>query len=301
MKIEWVSRPCPLCGSTDESSLLAEAALDTERLDNFAFASRKVPEYMHYRLVSCLACDLVYANPVPTPGTLLKAYREASFDSSEESRFAGRTYGRFLPEILKRLPDCETAVDIGAGDGAFLNELLARGFSNVIGLEPSEAPRAAAKDAIRPLLRAGELQDQDLKDGSLSLITCFQVLEHISDPLGMCRNAYRLLKKGGAFFFICHDRRGLFTRMLGMKSPIYDIEHLQLFSENSATHLLSRCGFQDITVRRVTNRYPLHYWLKLFPLPLALKRPSLSFLKAAKVGYWPISLPAGNIAVIGYK
>ncbi len=50
---EMVARHCPVCGSADESSVFAEANFDLARLDAFAFASRKVPEHMHYRLVAC--------------------------------------------------------------------------------------------------------------------------------------------------------------------------------------------------------------------------------------------------------
>ena len=301
MDLELLRRPCPLCGSTDDSRVFAEAALEAGRLDEFAFSSRKAPEYMHYRLVSCPACDLLYADPAPAPGTLLEAYRDASFESSEESLFAARTYGRLLPGIIARLPDLAGAVDVGAGDGAFLGELLERGFSGVVGLEPSAAPRAAAPEAVRALLRPGLLSEQDLKAGSLSLVTCFQVLEHASDPLELCKKAYGLLKKGGALFLIGHDRRSFSARLLGLKSPIFDVEHLQLFSKRSARQLLSKCGFADIEVKAVANRYPLHYWFKLFPLPMRLKRPGLSRLKASRLGHWPLSLPAGNIAAIGYK
>ena len=62
--MEMMSRVCPLCGSSDTSTLFAEADFTLERLDSFAFASRKMPEYMHYRLVDCPGCDLLYANPM---------------------------------------------------------------------------------------------------------------------------------------------------------------------------------------------------------------------------------------------
>ena len=56
-------RACPVCGTSDRSHLLAEANLRIESLDAFAFASRKLPEYMHWRLSVCDGCDLLYANP----------------------------------------------------------------------------------------------------------------------------------------------------------------------------------------------------------------------------------------------
>ena len=117
----------------------------------------------------------------------------------------------------------------------------------------------------------------------------------------MCREAYNLLKPGGAVFFICHNRRAWSARLLRTKSPIFDIEHLQLFSPPSLRYMLEQTGFQDITIKGVYNRYPLHYWVKLFPFPANLKRSLIKWLKKLRVGYLPIALPAGNLAVIGYK
>ncbi len=296
-----MKRACPLCGSRDQSAVFAPEAIDAGRLDAFAFASRKTPEYMHYRLISCPDCDLLYASPGPSPGALAAAYREAAFDSSEESRFAAQTYVRLLSRFVDRLPDRSGALDIGAGDGAFLEELLALGFTGVAGVEPSEAPIAAARSSVRPLLRRGVFSAADFKEGTLSLVTSFQTLEHVLDPLGVCRDARRLLKEGGAVFFVCHDRRAFSARLLGLQSPIFDIEHLQLFSPASARALLERAGFDDIEVWPILNRYALHYWLRLFPFPPSWKERCVSWTKAARFGFAPLALPAGNLAAIGFR
>jgi len=65
--------------------------------------------------------------------------------------------------------------------------------------------------------------------------------------------------------------------------------------------MLEYAGFKDIKLKPIFNLYPLHYWLKLFPLPTSLKRSLIVWLKKLKIGYLPIPLPAGNIAIIGYK
>jgi SAM-dependent methyltransferase len=281
--------------------VFAPAAIDESRLDSFSFSSRKSPEYMHYRLIACPSCDLLYANPAPAPGALASAYRDAAFDSSEESRFAADTYIEILAGILNRLPDRAGALDIGAGDGAFLERLLDLKLTDVAGLEPSQAPIAAARDDVKPLLRRGLFSARDFKPGSLSLVTSFQTLEHVDDPLSLCRDAYALLKKGGAGVFVCHNRRALSARLLGLKSPIFDIEHLQLFSPASAWFLLERAGFTDIQVRPIWNRYPLHYWLRLFPLPASQKERLVASAKSSAIGRSSIALPAGNLAAIGFK
>lgn len=296
-----VARACPICGSTDEGRVFAESTVDVEKLDAFAFASRKLPEYMHHRLIICPTCELLYASPVPLASDLMRLYRTAAFDSGEEARLAARTYARLLPFVASRLPDRDGALDIGAGDGAFLEQLIKRGFIRVMGVEPSTAPLATARSDIKPLIRHGMFRADDYPASSLRLVTCFQTIEHLVDPLETCRAVYRLLKPGGAMLLVAHNRRALSARILGRKSPIFDIEHLQLFSPASARRLLDAAGFAQIELRRVINRYPLYYWAKLFPLPRALKRSVIDVLKSLPFPGVPIPLPAGNLAAIGFR
>jgi hypothetical protein len=109
-----------VCESSDESQIVAQARFDADLLDEFAFSSRKLPEYMHHRLIACPVCDVVYASPLPaTPQTLAKAYEDAAFDSDAESRYASLTYGRLLARIEATLPNRVGAIDIGTGNGAF--------------------------------------------------------------------------------------------------------------------------------------------------------------------------------------
>ena len=294
-------RSCPVCGSGDESRLFAEPRFDAEQLNGFAFASRKVPEYMRHRLVECPVCDLVYATPLPDRESLARAYREAEFDSADEARYAARTYARALPKLIRSLPDRVGALDVGTGDGAFLEHLLIHGFTEVAGVEPSAAPIASARDDVRPLIRQDIFRPEDFAPERLALLTCFQTIEHVDDPLAFARGAFALLKPGGALSLVCHNRRGLLNRALGMKSPIMDIEHMQLFSPPSARALLERAGFADVSIRPIMNIYPLSYWLRLAPLPGFLKRSALGFCRRSGVGRLPVPMAVGNLAVIGFK
>ena len=296
-----IVRPCPLCASSEHSHEVAQEAYDPEKLGQYAFASRKTPEYMHYRLLLCTQCDLLYASPVPERQSLTEEYRTAAYDSGVEARYAARTYAGILRKMLDGLPDRSGALDIGAGDGAFLKELLELGFTAVVGAEPSAAPIAAAEESIRPLLRHAPFQGKDFARQQFRLITCFQTIEHVSDPLELCREAYDILKPGGAMLCVAHNRLSLSARLLGRRSPIYDIEHLQLFSHPSAKRLLETAGFQDVHTTIVYNCYPLSYWLRLFPLPRFLKRTAITTADSLLVGRVPVPLPAGNLAVYGVK
>jgi len=301
VNLPMVSRACPVCGSDSQYRVFKEASFDASRWDRFAFASRKTPEYMHYRLLECGRCDVLYANPLPTRESLEAAYREADFDSGEEARYAGDSYAEFLPAILAKLSRRAAALDIGTGDGAFLEHLLGSGFERVVGVEPSRAPVEAARPSVRGLIRQSPFRPSDFERGSFSLITCFQTLEHVYEPLELCRSAFELLHPGGALFLVCHDRRALSARVLGTRSPIFDIEHLQLFSRASLSYALGNAGYDDVGTHAVVNRYPLSYWARLFPLPARAKGAALGALKQSGLGRVPLALAAGNFAAIGYK
>ncbi len=298
---ELSARACPVCGSTDDSDVFAEERLDTASLDRYAFASRKRPEHMRLRLVRCRQCDLVYASPVPAPEALARAYEEAAFDSAIEGRFAARTYREALAPLLAVLPDRDGALDIGTGEGAFLGELLDAGFTGVGGVEPSTEPIAAAEARIADLIEHEVFTPDVRPAGSLSLVTCFQTIEHVPDPAVLVRDAARLLKPGGVLALVCHDRRAPVNRLLGLRSPIVDVEHQQLFSPLSVTRLLRGAGLVDVGHRAIRNRYPLRYWVRLLPLPRRVGELAQRVLERAGIGDRALTVPVGNLLAWGRR
>ena len=78
---------------------------------------------------------------------------------------------------------------------------------------------------------------------------------------------FKLLNKSGVLFIVCHSYNSIVNRILGMKSPIYDIEHLQIFSKKGIKKLFELSGFKNITIFTIFNSYPISYWTKLFPFP----------------------------------
>ncbi len=295
--MEIYDRPCPVCGSKDYSNVIASAVYNEARLNSLSFASRKPPDHMRHQMILCPVCDLMFASPAPSMEWLSAQYEKAGFDAGQESIFAAKSYARLLTEIVTLVPDMAGVLDIGAGDGAFLSELLSAGFVNVVGIEPSKEPVAQAREDIKPYLRQGFFENMDLVDNGLSLVTCFQTLEHVENPAMLCSKVFSSLKPGGIFYAVAHDHRALSAKLLGTNSPIFDIEHLQLLSKKSIIELLSRAGFEDINVRPHRNSYPLSYWLRLLPLPKVLKEAVCTWA----VGNIIISMNPGNLVVIGKK
>ena len=297
---EYRTRPCSICGTPAHKTWMP-AKVDFSELNEFAFASRKLPEYMHFELSLCTHCDLVFANHVPTDKWFEQCYTHADFDASNESNFAAHTYAKELAKRLQRLPTHEHALDIGAGDGAFVSELVKLGFHTVTGVEPSLEPVNRAPATVKHLLINDFFRAENFAQESYDLITCFQTLEHVERPGVLFADAHRLLKPGGAFLTVAHNFRAPLARLMGEKSPIYDVEHLQLFSPKSLRKVYVEHGYEQIEVCSIANAYPLQYWLKLFPMPRALKEAMLRRMQGGRLGNLLVSARVGNILGFGIK
>ena len=301
-RIEQASfeRPCPVCGATRYAPF-ADERIDPGKVTEFTYASRKEPEFMCLRLVRCEECDLVYTPTPPGPSFLSEAYAKASFDSGGEAIDAASTYAKALWRHVEKLPHRHAAVDVGAGSGPLLPRLRAMGFDPVIGIEPSRAAIQAAPPEIRPLLREGMFGPEILSGMKISLVCSFMTLEHIADPTGFVRNVHKLLEPGGLIAIVVHNWRGVVNRLLGLRSPIIDVEHLQLFSPRALETMLSASGYTAIDIGSITNAYPLSYWLRLSPFPEAMKSWLTAMANRISVAHINVPLPVGNLLAIGRK
>jgi len=179
--------------------------------------------------------------------------------------------------------------------------LLESGFSPVVGIEPSRAAIEGAPATVRPLLREGMFSPAMLADVTPSLVCSFMTLEHVADPGEFVGAAYELLEPGGMLAVVVHNWRAPLNRLLGLRSPIIDVEHLQLFSPQSLRTLLAGAGFEAIHLQAIGNAYPLRYWLRLTPLPAGMKRGLATALERVGLLNVHVSLRVGNMLAVGKK
>lgn len=297
-----ITRSCPVCQTSAENASLFQAeSIDESRISGFSFASRKEPEYMCHRLVRCKTCDLVFASNPPEQDELAQAYHVAEYDSSEEANDAAQTYIKAMQPTLTKLQRKERVLEIGSGTGILLELLKGEGFTDLVGIEPSSAAIAAAPVHRRNWLREEIFEESAFEPASFDLICCFMTMEHVRDPMATALATRRLLRPGGAFVTVTHDYGSLVNRMMGKRSPIIDIEHMQLFSQVSICELFKRCGFIDISAKPFINRYSLCYWLRLAPLPKVVKH-SLKWASAhTGMDRFQIGLNVGNTIAAGFR
>ena len=139
---------------TTPSRLFAEANVNLEALDGFAFASRKLPEYMHWRLMSLRPMRPALRQPAPAPEDLA--------DPLPRRRFRQPRGGPARQPDLRPVPPRDRPPGSPTRTGPRTSaratapsssELLAAGFPDVSGIEPSTGPDRAADQSVRPLIR----------------------------------------------------------------------------------------------------------------------------------------------------
>jgi SAM-dependent methyltransferase len=295
-----ISRTCPVCRSAEQGPIFVERSTHLRALDGYAYASRKNPEFMSLRLVNCPSCRVVYAPELPNPDDIKRGYADAEFDTALEAAAAARSYWDALSSALEDLPR-GPAIEVGSGTGAFLEHLAAAGFSPVIGVEPSATAIAAATPHAKTMLCLGTFEETEWPLDHFRLFACFQTLEHLIEPFELVASAFRLLRPGARIALVTHDRMAWINRRLGRRSPIIDIEHLQLFCPRSICTLLDRAGFADVKVLPLRNTYPLRYWIRLLPLPRALKNTIIAGLSGVTLDRVRVTLAVGNMVVLARK
>lgn len=296
------TRSCPICHAGPERAIVfLEKNFDASRISTYSFASRKQPEFMCHRLVQCQACDLVYVDQPPGDDELAQAYHAADYDSSEEADDAAVAYIEAIRPILQKLPQRQRALEIGTGTGVFLKHLYQGGFTELVGVEPSTAAIRAAPEERRSWIREGVFREEDFEPSSFDLICCFMTMEHVHDPRVVAEAALRLLRPGGAFVTIVHDYRSLVNRTLGRRSPIIDIEHMQLFSNGSIRALYERAGYTDVSAHAFVNTYALSYWNRLLPIPASIKGIAAKALQTSGLGRLKAAMNVGNMIAAGFK
>jgi SAM-dependent methyltransferase len=133
-------------------------------------------------------------------------------------------------------------LEVGCGDGGSLE--IARQFGwNTVGVDfDSKAVDNARSKGLD--VHHGQLQNLHLADNSFDMILMNHVIEHVHDPLGLLRECYRILRRGGRFAMLtpnseswgCSYFRGDWR---GLEPP----RHIHIFNCQTLRELGRKAGF----------------------------------------------------------
>ncbi len=166
-------------------------------------------------------------------------------------------YGLSRPEMVELLPaGLESLLDVGCGEGAFLDAVRARTpHLRLRGIESEEAPARRARD------RGLDVTNGSFPDGidtseRFDCIVFNDVLEHLVDPWDALRAARSLIGEGGCVVASIPNIRNLETllalvrrgRWDYVEAGVLDRTHLRFFTRTTILALFEGAGFDIVSI-----------------------------------------------------
>ncbi len=166
---------------------------------------------------------------------------------------------------------------MGCAAGFFL-EAAAQQW-HAVGNELSEYGRQNTVDRSFRVY-PGDFLKQEFEEAPFGVVTMWEVLEHLRDPVQACRKVASLLRPEGLFAFTTVDVTSLPARAMGPRWREFVAPHLYYFSLRSLRRLLARASFGLRYWRRQIKRVTLEQaWpvagmvLRRYGVPLPVQWP----------------------------
>jgi SAM-dependent methyltransferase len=296
VKPDMRDMPCILCGGGDDE-LLFKSNAGEDSFTAYAFSARRDSKLCRYNTWKCRKCGLVRSSPVLNEDALNSLYRQSLFIWENEADYASKTYADLLEKLCPGAKERGARVmEFGSGNGGFIKELLARAWRDPVGVEPSADCVKRADPAARLNMVCDTFHPGLFEPETFDIAVSFHVVDHLYDPLAVLAECRKTLKPGGKVLFVSHDVEAPSARILGRLSPIFDIEHIYLFSRATLSKLMEKAGFRAAAAGSLVNTYPLEYWMRMLPGARRLRglMPGALLKK-------PLSVAAGNLYVIAEK
>jgi len=215
------------------------------------------------RIVRCVACGMVYANPAPAGMASGGFYDTEGADyylspAKLESDYADVRFEREL-SLFREFCPRGAVLDVGCGSGAFLFQLKQRwpGDYEILGTDVSGAPLDYAESRGVSVVR-GDFLKQDFGDRAFDAVTFWAVAEHLAEPKRFLERAHSILKPGGLCFVLVPNLRSLAVGLLGVKYRYIYAQHLNYFTAQTLAHLCEPRF--EVIATRFTHFNPLVIW-----------------------------------------
>ena len=281
---------CPVCGSAGYTVVQPArypASFDERQLKQIFRAASD--HALWDQVVRCRVCDLVYINPRPRADLILEGYAQAEdpvFAAQNDARIRG--FRKTLESVVQRLgisPQGRRVLDVGCAGGAFLVAAREMGFT-VIGIEPARWMAAYGREHYQLDIREGILEPGSFEAHSFDVITLWDVIEHLPQPLETLQIVRSLLKPGGVLLVNYPDIGTLPARLLGRRWPFWLSVHLIYYTRKTMSEQLRRAGFAALWFESFWPVLPLGYVAQRaapYGKPLELLRRIIAALGIGKL------------------
>ncbi|MFC1705967.1 class I SAM-dependent methyltransferase [Planctomycetota bacterium] len=233
-----IKRACPVCGTN-------APATPARRKNGFA-------------IHRCGSCTLMFVVPQPAPEELERIYDAGYFERGNKYAAEHQATGRrptSRPNDAARISRVQEHVqvgrllDVGCALGGFLSVAREQGF-DVVGVEPSEPASRHVRDKLGIEAVNADLPSAGLPDESFDVVTLWDVIEHVADPLATLTEAERVLRPGGALLLSTGNAASLWARATGRYWQLLTPpQHLFFHTPASLRHMLTRSGLRTVEIR----------------------------------------------------
>lgn len=207
-----------------------------------------------FSIVKCSNCGFVYVNPRVQDEQLTSIYRHNYFANKDygyasyvqEKRLRVKNFERWLKDADKYITEANPviALDVGCAAGYCVELMNTKGWKTN-GLELDEemyiSLREKGFDISKSLL-------EDFKtENRFSVITLFDVIEHIPNIDKAFSKLNSLLTKDGVVIMVTPNHNSLQRKLLGKRWFQYKpIEHIQYFNKSSLKIFAERNGLKIV-------------------------------------------------------
>lgn len=236
-------RLCPICSCSKKTFLYKQ---------NF---NNKVISLMdNYDVVVCDSCGFAYADNIPPQADFNNYYATMSkYEFNYKDGFVSNDYIDYFTKIVNFLiphiiDNNAKILDIGCSTGGLLSVFKLKGYSNLVGIDPSPECARITKELYSIEATANTISNFDPAE-KFDLIILSAVLEHLVDFSNSMQKIKALLKDRGLLFIEVPDAER-FSLYISAPFQQFSTEHINYFSQYSIRNLLSNFSFRVIETQQ---------------------------------------------------
>lgn len=271
------AKSCWICKSSN-SKLWKPRNLDRElRPEDLQITDSRYG--MTLTLLKCGECGFIFAEGKEVEA--LTALYEQLVDSDYEQGIENRALQmKWLIDIgLSQRPGAKSMLEIGSGVGLLIKEAQSRGL-DAVGVEPSRSLVQAATQLTGVQLLQGIFPHPALAGRRFDIIYMVDVIEHVSDPVGLIQECGKALAPGGVLIVVTPDIGSMAAKILGHRWWHLRLAHVGYFDDRSMERAASAAGLKVLNRKRALWFFPVHYlaervsvYLPVEPLVRMTKQP----------------------------
>lgn len=211
-------------------------------------------------IVRCAECGHMQLDRFPAETALDGAYAEAASDDYVDEEAGQRESARRVLDRVERFIRPGPLLDLGCWVGFLMAEARERGWEPV-GIEPSAFASDYARARLALDVRTDDLFTADLPEQYFQAVVMGDVLEHLTRAGEALDRATTLLAPGGVLVLLLPDAGSPVARLLGRRWWSVIPTHIHYFTRASADTMLSRHGFETLSVATDPKAFTVGYYI----------------------------------------